>query len=97
MQDLLNWSIGWIDWNLALNMQGGPNWVKNFVDSPIIINAEAEEFYKQPMYYVLAQFRYVNLFCENSLKIKICLFIYHYLFFIYIFFTVNAYHVDHTE
>lgn len=56
IQDLLNWSVGWIDWNLALNMQGGPNWVKNFVDSPIIINAEAEEFYKQPMYYALAQF-----------------------------------------
>lgn len=40
-------------------MEGGPNWVKNFVDSPIIINAEAKEFYKQPMYYAIAQFRYV--------------------------------------
>ena len=41
-------------------MEGGPNWVKNFVDSPIIINAEAKEFYKQPMYYAIAQFRYVT-------------------------------------
>lgn len=36
-----------MDWNLALNMQGGPNWVKNFVDSPIIIDAENGVFYKQ--------------------------------------------------
>lgn len=56
IQDLLNWSIGWIDWNLALDMQGGPNWANNFVDAPIIINAQAHEFYKQPMYYALAQF-----------------------------------------
>lgn len=46
----------WIDWNLALDMEGGPNWVKNFVDSPIIVNAKAREFYKQPMYYALGHF-----------------------------------------
>ncbi|XP_035230639.1 lysosomal acid glucosylceramidase-like, partial [Stegodyphus dumicola] len=56
IQDLLNWSIGWIDWNLVLDMQGGPNWVKNFVDSPIIINSSTKEFYKQPMYYIIAHF-----------------------------------------
>lgn len=26
----------------------------NFVDAPIIVNATADEFYKQPMYYALA-------------------------------------------
>jgi len=36
-----------VDWNLALNMEGGPNWVKNFVDSPIIVDAENGVFYKQ--------------------------------------------------
>lgn len=46
-QDLSNWSTGWVDWNLALNMEGGPNWVKNFVDSPIIVDAENGLFYKQ--------------------------------------------------
>ena len=48
-QDLSNWSVGWVDWNLALNMAGGPNWVKNFVDSPIIVDAENNVFYKQVM------------------------------------------------
>ncbi|GIY10002.1 lysosomal acid glucosylceramidase [Caerostris extrusa] len=56
IQDLLNWSIGYIDWNLVLDMQGGPNWVSNFVDAPIIVNLGTNEFYKQPMYYALAQF-----------------------------------------
>ncbi|XP_015911186.2 lysosomal acid glucosylceramidase [Parasteatoda tepidariorum] len=56
IQDLLNWSIGWIDWNLALDMEGGPNWVKNFVDAAIIVNSKSKEFYKQPMYYILGHF-----------------------------------------
>ncbi|KAJ9600720.1 hypothetical protein L9F63_026142 [Diploptera punctata] len=51
-----NWVTGWVDWNIALDEQGGPNWANNFVDAPIIVNATADEFYKQPMYYVLAHF-----------------------------------------
>ncbi|XP_015794165.1 putative glucosylceramidase 4 [Tetranychus urticae] len=51
-----HWSSGWVDWNLALNTIGGPNWVSMFVDSPIIVNAEKQEYYKQPMYYALAHF-----------------------------------------
>lgn len=47
LQNLSHWSSGWVDWNIALNLQGGPNWVKNFVDSPIIVDAENKAFYKQ--------------------------------------------------
>lgn len=53
MQDLNNWVSGWVDWNLVLDEHGGPNWADNFVDSPIIANATANEFYKQPMYYAM--------------------------------------------
>ncbi|KAL5005208.1 hypothetical protein ScPMuIL_018664 [Solemya velum] len=56
IQDLNNWVVGWTDWNIALDMQGGPNWVKNFVDSPIIVNSESDEFYKQPMFYAMGHF-----------------------------------------
>ena len=52
---------GWIDWNLALDMIGGPNWVGNFVDSPIIVNAKEDVFYKQPMYYHMGHFRFVRI------------------------------------
>lgn len=52
-QNLSHWVCGWVDWNLALDKHGAPNWAKNFVDSPIIVIPENDEFYKQPMYYAL--------------------------------------------
>ncbi|KAL8184497.1 UNVERIFIED_CONTAM: hypothetical protein K2H54_018467 [Gekko kuhli] len=48
--------IGWMDWNLALDLEGGPNWVKNYVDSPIIVDVASDTFYKQPMFYHMAHF-----------------------------------------
>ncbi|XP_050667008.1 lysosomal acid glucosylceramidase-like isoform X2 [Leptidea sinapis] len=53
IEDLNHNIVGWIDWNLCLDSEGGPNWAKNFVDSPIIVFADKQEFYKQPMYYAL--------------------------------------------
>ncbi|KIH62099.1 O-Glycosyl hydrolase family 30 [Ancylostoma duodenale] len=58
--DLNNFVAGWTDWNLCLDEQGGPNWVSNFVDSPIIVNGAADEFYKQPMFYAMGHFRSSN-------------------------------------
>ncbi|CAG2115391.1 unnamed protein product, partial [Medioppia subpectinata] len=54
--DLNHWTAGWTDWNLALDLQGGPNWVGNFVDAPIIINKTSNEYYKQPFFYALGHF-----------------------------------------
>ena len=56
LQDLNNYVTGWVDWNLVLDTQGGPNWVGNYVDSPVIVNASANEFYKQPLFYAMAHF-----------------------------------------
>nr|XP_054933370.1 putative glucosylceramidase 4 [Dermacentor andersoni] len=56
IEDFNHWVNGWIDWNLALNTEGGPSWVQKSADSPVIVNATAQEFYKQPMYYALGQF-----------------------------------------
>ncbi|KAK3887921.1 hypothetical protein Pcinc_008004 [Petrolisthes cinctipes] len=67
IEALQHWVTGWTDWNLALDMKGGPNWIKNFVDAPIIINAPQGEFYKQPMYYTLAHF--TKFLPEGSLRI----------------------------
>nr|CAD7429897.1 unnamed protein product [Timema monikensis] len=53
---LNHWVSGWVDWNLVLDIKGGPNWANNVVDSPIIVNATADEFYKQPMFYGLGHF-----------------------------------------
>ena len=52
---------GWTDWNLCLDLTGGPNWVGNTVDAPIIVNATSQEYYKQPMFYAMAHFRWIQL------------------------------------
>ncbi|CAP21885.2 Protein CBG00434 [Caenorhabditis briggsae] len=36
ISDLNHHFIGWTDWNLILDEKGGPTWVNNFVDAPII-------------------------------------------------------------
>ena len=41
---------------MALDMQGGPNWVRNFVDAPLIVNPDKREYYRQPSYYAMAHF-----------------------------------------
>ena len=51
----------------GLHGQGGPNWVGNFVDAPIIVDAENERFYKNPMWYALG---HVSRFApEGSVRI----------------------------
>lgn len=57
LEDLNHHVVGWTDWNLALDPTGGPNWVKNFVDSPVIVDAKLNVFYKQPSFYAMAHFR----------------------------------------
>ncbi|KAF1331136.1 putative glycosyl hydrolase family 30 protein, partial [Globisporangium splendens] len=57
INDLANYASGWTDWNLVLDTKGGPNWVDNVVDAPILIDEEGgKEFYKQPMYYIMGHF-----------------------------------------
>ncbi|KAH9514497.1 hypothetical protein Btru_025447 [Bulinus truncatus] len=68
--DLNTWVSGWTDWNLALDMIGGPNWVSNFVDSPVIVNSQKDEFYKQPMFYILGHFSKYIVTDSKWLKIN---------------------------
>ncbi|KAF2362207.1 Glycosyl hydrolase family 30 beta sandwich domain, partial [Trinorchestia longiramus] len=57
------------DWNLALDTVGGPHWPGGAMDSPIIVNAEADEFYKQPMHYALAHFS--KFFPRGSVRVDV--------------------------
>lgn len=47
---------GWIDWNMVLDRQGGPNWFKNWCAAPVIVDPAADEVYFTPLYYTLAHF-----------------------------------------
>lgn len=47
---------GWIDWNMVLNKQGGPNWFKNWCTAPVIVDEEKDEVYFTPLYYTMSHF-----------------------------------------
>ncbi len=53
---LNNWVDGWIDWNMVLDKQGGPNWAKNWCTAPVIVDPEKDEVYFTPLYYTMAHF-----------------------------------------
>ncbi|MEM7135980.1 MAG: glycoside hydrolase family 30 beta sandwich domain-containing protein [Myxococcota bacterium] len=53
---LNHWVEGWIDWNVVLDAQGGPNHVSNFCGAPIMIDRDTGHVYYTPIFYVLAQF-----------------------------------------
>ena len=51
-----HWVTGWVDWNIVLDQQGGPNHAGNFCGAPIMIDIESLDVYYTPIYSVLAQF-----------------------------------------
>ena len=56
INDLNRWTEGWLDWNLVLNLQGGPNHVGNYCSAPIIIDTEQDALLLQSSYYYLGHF-----------------------------------------
>jgi glucosylceramidase len=56
INDLNRWTVGWIDWNLLLDQQGGPNHVGNFCSAPIHTDASTDGFSLQSSYYYLGHF-----------------------------------------
>ncbi|XP_021949025.1 lysosomal acid glucosylceramidase [Folsomia candida] len=68
ISDMNNFVAGWIDWNLVLDLSGGPNWAENFVDAPIISDKDLNLIYKQPIYYALGHFS--KFIPENSIRIR---------------------------
>ena len=54
--DFNNWQEGWLDWNLILDEQGGPNHVGNYCDAPIIADTTTQEIHYNSSYYYIGQF-----------------------------------------
>ncbi|MCL6266309.1 glycoside hydrolase family 30 protein [Flagellimonas myxillae] len=50
------WVDGWIDWNMVLDTQGGPNWFKNWCVAPIIVDPEKDEVYFTPLFHTMVHF-----------------------------------------
>jgi len=56
INDLNRWTVGWIDWNLILDHEGGPNHVGNYCSAPIHTNATSDGYSLQSSYYYLGHF-----------------------------------------
>ena len=64
---LNSWVEGWIDWNMVLDQNGGPNWAKNWCIAPIIVDVEKDEVYKTPLFYTMQHFsKYIR---PNAIRI----------------------------
>ena len=53
---LNNWVDGWVDWNMVLDTQGGPNWFKNWCIAPVIVDPDKDEVYFTPLFYTMTHF-----------------------------------------
>jgi glucosylceramidase len=56
INDLNNGCTGWIDWNIALDMEGGPNHVGNNCDAPILVDTKSGEVHYNSSYYYIGHF-----------------------------------------
>jgi glucosylceramidase len=56
INDLNRWTVGWIDWNLLLDEQGGPNHVGNFCSAPILADRAQGTLMHQSAFWVLGHF-----------------------------------------
>jgi glucosylceramidase len=56
INDLNHWTVAWTDWNLILDMEGGPNHVRNLCSAPIHADAKTGRPYYNISYYYLGHF-----------------------------------------
>lgn len=56
INDLNRWTVGWIDWNLLLDNQGGPNHVGNFCSAPMLVDAVHDTVHPQSSYFYIGHF-----------------------------------------
>lgn len=54
--DLNTWTTAWVDWNLLLNEEGGPNHVANYCDAPIIADTQNDKIMYESSYYYIGHF-----------------------------------------
>lgn len=54
--DFSNGCEGYIDWNLLLDVEGGPNHVGNFCDAPILCDLDNDQVFVNSSYYAIGHF-----------------------------------------
>ena len=56
IHDFNNGTVGWTDWNVLLDEQGGPNHVGNFCFAPVHYNTKTNELMYNSEYYYIGHF-----------------------------------------
>lgn len=56
INDFNSGTVGWTDWNILLNENGGPNHVQNFCFAPIHADTKTGELIFTPSYYYIGHF-----------------------------------------
>lgn len=56
INDFNNGTVGWTDWNILLDQNGGPNHVGNFCFAPIHADVNSGELIYTPSYYYIGHF-----------------------------------------
>jgi len=56
INDLNRWTVAWLDWNLILDIQGGPNHVGNYCSAPMIVDTNTQEIFYQSSYFYIGHF-----------------------------------------
>lgn len=77
INDFNNYNEAWIDWNLVLDERGGPNYVGNFCEAPILVDRNTDSIVYNWSYYYIGHFsRYIKpgakrISCRNDAYKKI--------------------------
>jgi glucosylceramidase len=56
INDFNNGTVGWTDWNILLDQNGGPNHVGNFCLAPVHADLNTDELIYTPSYYYIGHF-----------------------------------------
>lgn len=68
LNDLNHWAVGWTDWNLLLDMSGGPNHLGNKCDAPVLADAANDDIVLQPFYFHIGHFsKYIR---PGAIRVK---------------------------
>ena len=54
--DFLNWSEGWVDWNIAVDEKGGPNHAANYCEAPVMVDISSKKIIYNASYYYIGHF-----------------------------------------
>ena len=61
INDFNHYNEAWIDWNLVLDERGGPNYVGNFCEAPVLVDRNTDSIVYNRSYYYIGHFsRYIK-------------------------------------